>query len=114
MSVRKLPQYGVYGNFICLGPQSETPRRNDRAGKPGGSAIAEEGLEAVVHVGLDVAVEEGQAGLVGGELDGGAAVQGDDYRIFDDAGGELAVDIDEFPLVAVEMQIGRASCRERV
>ena len=31
--------------------------------------VAEEGFEAVVHVWLDVAVEEGEAGLVGGELD---------------------------------------------
>ena len=38
------------------------------------SGVAEEGFEAVVHVGLDVAVEEGEAGLVGGELDGGAAI----------------------------------------
>ena len=55
-------------------------------------------------MGLDVAVEEGQAGLVGGELDGGAAVEGDDHGVFDDAGGGLAVDIDEFPLVTVQVE----------
>ena len=32
-----------------------------------GSGVAEEGFEAVVHVGLDVAVEEGEAELVGSE-----------------------------------------------
>ena len=40
-----------------------------------GLAIAEESLAAIVHVVLDVAVEEGEAGLVGGELDGGAAAR---------------------------------------
>ena len=38
--------------------------------------VAEEGFEAVVHVGLDVAVEEGEAGLVGGELRGGYYIAG--------------------------------------
>ena len=59
-----------------------------------GYAIAEEGFEAVVHVGLDVAVEEGEAGLVGGKLDGRAAVKWDDDDVLDDAGGGLAVEVD--------------------
>jgi hypothetical protein len=68
------------------------------------SGIAEEGFEAVIHVHLDVAVEEAQAGLVCGELDGGAAVEGDDYRVLDEAGGWLAIDVDELELMAVEVQ----------
>ncbi len=68
------------------------------------SGVAEEGFEAVVHVGLDVAVEEGEAGLVGGEVYGGAAVEGDDYGVLDDAGGGFAVEVDELELVAVEME----------
>ena len=68
------------------------------------SGVAEEGFEAVVHVGLDVAVEEGEAGLVGGEVDGGAAVEGDDDGVLDDAGGGFAVEVDELELVAVEVE----------
>ena len=52
---------------------------------------------------LDVAVEEGEAGLVGGEVDAGSAVVGDDYGVLDDAGGLVAVDLGEFELVTVEM-----------
>ena len=40
----------------------------------GGSGVAEEGFEAAIHVLLDV--EEGEAWLVGGEVDGGASVVG--------------------------------------
>ena len=72
--------------------------------RAGGSGVAEEGFEAVVHVLLDVAVEEGEAGLVGGEVYGGAAVVGDDDGVLDDAGGFFAVDVDEFELVAVEVE----------
>ena len=68
------------------------------------SSVAEEGFEAVVHVLLDVAVEEGEAGLVGGEVDDGAAVVGDDDGVLDDAGGFGSVDFDEFELVAVQME----------
>jgi hypothetical protein len=58
-------------------------------------------------VGLDVAVEEGEAGLVGGELDGGAAVEGHDDGVLDEAAGGLAVEVDEFELVAMQVY---ASC----
>ena len=47
--------------------------------------VAEEGFETVVHVLLDVAVKQGETGLIGGEVHGGAAVIGDDYRVLDDA-----------------------------
>ncbi len=60
--------------------------RNDNCGPISGvSGVAEEGFETVIHVLLDVAVEEGEAGLVGGEVYGGAAVIGDDYGVLDDA-----------------------------
>jgi len=42
---------------------------------------------------LDVAVEEREAGLIGGEVDDGAAVVGDDYGVLVDAGGLLFVDL---------------------
>ena len=58
------------------------------------SGVAEEGFEAVVHMGLHVAVEECEAGLVGGEAYGGAAVEGDYYCVLDDAGGGFAVEVD--------------------
>src|SRR5580704_6382736 len=73
-------------------------------GAVGCLGVAEEGFEAVVHVGLDVAVEEGEAGLVGGEVYGGAAVEGDDYGVLDDAGGGGSVVIDQLELVAVQVE----------
>jgi len=48
-------------------------------------------------------VEESKAGLVGGELDRGATVEGNDYGVLDDAGGGFAVEVDQLELVAVEM-----------
>jgi len=54
-------------------------------------------------VGLDVAVEEGEAGLVGGEFDGGAAVEGHDDGVLDEAAGGLAVEVGEFGLVAMQV-----------
>ena len=67
-------------------------------------AIAEQGFKAVVHVGLDVAVEQAEAGLIGGEFNGGAAIEGDDYGVLDEAGRGFSVEIYEFELVAVQMQ----------
>src|SRR6266436_5975065 len=67
------------------------------------SGVTEECFEAVVHVLLDVAVEEGEAGLIGGEVDDGAAEVGDDYCVLDDAGGLLSVDLGELPQMAVEV-----------
>ena len=45
----------------------------------------------------------GPAGLVGGELDGGAAVEGHDDGVLDEAAGGLAVEVDEFELVAMQV-----------
>jgi hypothetical protein len=61
------------------------PNRRKMPAKFDSLRVAEEGFEAVVHVLLDVTVEEGEAGLIGGEVDGGATVIGDDYRVLDDA-----------------------------
>ena len=73
----------------------------------GGLGVAEEGFETVVHVRLDVTVKESEAGLIGGEVDAGAAVIGDDYRVLDDARSFFAVDIDQ--LEAVAMQVKRVT-----
>src|SRR6266436_7707263 len=67
------------------------------------SGVTEECFEAVVHVLLDVAVEEGEAGLIGGEVHNGAPVIGDDYRVFDDAGGLLSVDLGQLPQMPVQV-----------
>jgi hypothetical protein len=67
-------------------------------------AIAEQGFKSVIHVGLDVAVEQAEAGLVGGEFDGGTAIEQDDYRVLDEAGRGFSVEVYEFELVAVQMQ----------
>ena len=52
---------------------------------------------------LDVAVEEGEAGLISREVDAGSAIVGDDNGVLDDAGSFAAVDLGEFELVTVEM-----------
>jgi len=68
------------------------------------SGVAEEGLEAEVHMLLDVAVEEGGAGLVGDKINSGAAVEGHDDRILNNTAGGLAVEVHELEEVAVEME----------
>src|SRR6266700_3655922 len=67
------------------------------------SGVTEECFEAVVHVLLDVAVEEGEAGLIGGEVDYGAPVVGDDYGVLDDASGLFPVDLDQLPQMPVQV-----------
>ena len=52
---------------------------------------------------LDVAVEEGQARLIGGEVDDGSPVVGNDDCVLDDAGSLLPVDFGEFPEMAVKV-----------
>ena len=47
--------------------------------------IAEERFEAVVHVLLNVAMEERETRLIGGEVDHGAAVVGHNHGVFDEA-----------------------------
>ncbi len=65
--------------------------------------IVEEGHETEVHVDLLVAVEEGEAGVVGDEIDLGFLIAADHDDIFDDAGGGLAGDLCEFEAVAVKV-----------
>src|SRR6185312_12461342 len=62
-----------------------------RSGKR--SARRQQGFEAVVHVQLDVAVEQRGAGLVGGEIHRGTTVGGHDDRVLEDARGHAAVDL---------------------
>ena len=62
---------------------------------------------------LDVAMEEGEAGLVGGEVDAGSAVVGDYYGVLDDTGGFAAVDLSEFELMAVRCMGWASSVRLR-
>ena len=63
--------------------------------------VAEEGLESVVHVLLYMAVEERQARLVGYEVNHGAAVIRNDYRVFYDAAGLGAVHFYQLELMAM-------------
>ncbi len=51
------------------------------------SDVVEQGHEAEVHVELLVAVEEGEAGIVGDEVDLDFLVAADHDDVFDDAGG---------------------------
>src|SRR5437879_12474861 len=80
----------------CIRVSKDAPLRES-------SGVTEERFEAVVHVLLDVAVEEGEAGLIGGEVDDGAAKVRDYYGVFDDAGGFLAVDLGELPSRSVQV-----------
>src|SRR5271156_3102404 len=52
---------------------------------------------------LDVAMKQGETGLVRSEVDTGASVIRDDDGVFDDAGGLDAIDLGEFELMTVQM-----------
>src|SRR6266576_3844529 len=80
----------------CIRVSKDAPLRES-------SGVTKECFEAVVHVLLDVAVEEGEAGLIGGEVDNGAPVVGDDYGVLDDASGLFPVDLDQLPQMTVEV-----------
>ena len=69
----------------------------------GGLGVVEQGHEAEVHVELLVAVEEGEAGIVGEEFDFGFLVAAKHDNVFQDAGGGLAGDADKFETMAMEM-----------
>ena len=81
-------------------PKSAFRKNNGRTDRSG---IAEQGLEAEIHMLLDVAMEEREAGLVGGEVDAGSTVVRDDDRILQDPRGLPAIDLGEFKLMAVKM-----------
>ena len=49
-------------------------------------------------------MEESEAGLICGEFDCGATVERDDYGVLDEAGGRFSVEVDQFQLVAMEVQ----------
>jgi hypothetical protein len=68
--------------------------------------IAEHHHKAAVHVVLLVAVEEGAAGVVGGELDLGGGVGADEEDVFVEA-GELGAGVDAADLKGVAMQMER-------
>src|ERR1700722_5864978 len=65
--------------------------------------IAKQSFESVVHVLLDVAVKQGQPGLIRGEIHNGSAVVGNHDRILQDASRLLAVDLRQLPQVPVKM-----------
>ena len=48
-------------------------------------------------------MEEGEAGLVGGEVDGDASVVRNDHRILYDSGGLLSVDLGQLPQMPVQV-----------
>ena len=66
--------------------------------------VAQQRLEAVIHVLLDMAVEQRQSRLVGGEVDAGASVGGHHDRVLDHARRGLAIDLGDLELVAMQMQ----------
>ena len=65
--------------------------------------VGEQGHEAKVHVELLVAVEEGEAAIVGEEFDFSFLVAAEHDDIFEDAGGGDTGDADEFKTVAMKM-----------
>ena len=65
--------------------------------------IAEESFEAVVHVLLDVAMEESETRLIGSEVDDGATVVGHNHSVLDEAGGGFVVDRPNLPQVPMHV-----------
>lgn len=56
-----------------------------------------------VHVLLDMAMEQSQAGLIGDEIDRCAAECGNDHRVLLHSGGRLAIDFDKFEHMPVDV-----------
>ena len=52
---------------------------------------------------LNVAMKQGETGLVRSEIDARASVIGHDDSVFDDAGGLDAIDLSEFELMTMQM-----------
>ena len=67
------------------------------------SGVAEQCLEAIVHVLLDVAVKQRETRLVGDQSHRGASECGNDHRILHHAGSRLAVDLDDLEQVPVDV-----------
>ena len=65
--------------------------------------IAKQRFETVVHMLLDVAVKEGKARLIGGEIDDRSTVVRYDDGVLHNASRLLAVDLGELPEVAVKV-----------
>src|SRR5256885_16585902 len=65
--------------------------------------VTEKSFEAVVHVVLDMAVEQSQPRLVSNKIYGGAAEIRHHHRIFDQTVGPFPVELNEFRLMAMEM-----------
>src|SRR5579872_7022117 len=93
-------------------------RRVSSAGKPNYSAdvsrfalaaahkfsgVAQQRLEAVIHVRLDMAMEQRQPGLVGREVDAGASVGRHDNSVFDNPRRRFAINLGDLELVAMQM-----------
>jgi hypothetical protein len=74
--------------------------------------IREQGHKAEVHVQLLVAVEQGEAGIVGNEVDLGFLVSAHHHNVFHHAGGWLSGDPREFE--AVPMQMNRVDVITRI
>ena len=67
------------------------------------SGIGQQGHKAEVHVKLLVAVQEGEAGIVGQELDFSFLVATEHDDIFEDASGGDPGNADKFEAVAMQM-----------
>lgn len=68
-----------------------------------GLCISKESLEAIVHVLLDMTVEQSKPRLVGREIDSSSAIVRNDDRIFDHASSPFPIDLGQFPEMAVQM-----------
>ena len=78
--------------------------KNNHSDKIAALAVAKQRLESKVHVLLDMAVKQREAWLVGHQVHHGPAKCGNDHRVLQDAGSGLAVELDEFEQVPVEVQ----------
>src|SRR6202165_1498385 len=65
--------------------------------------VAQQRLEAIIHVHLDMAVEQRQSRLVGGKVYAGAPIGGQHDRVLDHARGGFAINLGDLELVPMQV-----------
>jgi hypothetical protein len=57
------------------------------------SGVTKQGFEAVVHVLLNMAMKQSEAGLIGGKVHNGTPIIGNHNRILNNSGSFLSIDL---------------------
>ncbi len=124
-SVQLLPRSRKVRTKPLITPQTRSRQRPcsdlhvvGRFADPCRLGIPEQRLESIVHVLLNVAVEEREPRLVGREINHGATEIGHNHRVLHDPCRLLSVDFDQFPQVPVQMHgmrvVGAVAHREPI